>query len=486
MMMQENKTVLHSIKLHAKNTPDKVAVADVNTAICYGEYWNKIQSAADFLKSIGTQKGEYILIKASQTVEFLTLCHAVQLSGAVCVPLEKSANAARVREILHETGSTKVFGEVEGHACHSIQAAFCHKALNADFTLPCEDDEAMVLFTTGTTGKSKGIVIGYGAEYAAGENVMLGVEMTQDNVEMIPMPMNHSFSLRRYFANMLCGGSVVLVDGVFFVKVLFEMMQKHRVSSLALAPAAMSIIFKLTGDKLTQYAQQLRYIQFGAAPLPEADKQHLLRLFPNLRMYNIYGSTEMGCACILNFNSCDDRPHCIGYPAKNATFAIVDENGSPMPHATAQKPGYLAYGGAMAMKGYFKDESLTRKTLAGGYLRSQDLGYMDAQGRLYMLGRADDIIISGGNKISPSEVEEAAKKYVGVLDCICKPQKDALLSAVPVLYVVAEDSLDTAQLAQHLASLLEDFKRPRSIHRIKRVPRTYNDKIDRKAEVILL
>ncbi len=482
-MIQENKTVLQCIKTYAEKTPHKMAVADVNTSLCYKEYWDKIQNAAGFLKSIGTQKGEYILIKASQTVEFLVLCHGVQLVGAVCVPLERSINKGRAQEISQETGGIKIFGEIDGCDCLSIKEAFCYKSADVDFAMPAEEDEAMVLFTTGTTGKSKGIVITYSAEFAVAENVVFGVEMKENNVEMIPMPMNHSFSLRRYFAGMINGSSVVLIDGVFFVKILFEMMGKHKVTALAMAPAAMNIILKLTKDKLAQYAEQLDYIQFGAAPLAEADKEHLLQLLPNLRLYNIYGSTEMGCACILNFNSEDNRPQCIGYPAKNAAFTIVDEIGTRINHATAENPGYLSYTGSMAMKGYFNDTALTEKTIVKGYMKSNDLGYIDAQGRVYMLGRADDIIISGGNKISPLEVEEAAKKYKGVLDCICKSKEDTLLGAVPVLYIVADESLDIAKLAEHLANLLEDFKRPRSIQKIEKVPRTYNDKIDRKTDI---
>ncbi len=482
-MIQEYKTVLQCIKANAEKMPDKMAVADVNLSFSYSEYWDKIQNAAAFLENIGAKKGEYILIKASQTVEFMVLLHAVQLSGAVCVPLEKSINKARALEILQETGGTKIFGDIDGCACYNINEALSYKCIKANFAMPNENEQAMVLFTTGTTGKSKGIVLTYSAEYAAAENVMYGVEMKQNNVELIPMPMNHSFSLRRYFANMLNGSSVVVVDGVFFVKILFEMMEKHKVTALAMAPAAMNIILMLTKEKLAQYADRLDYIQFGAAPLAEADKEHLLRLMPDLRLYNIYGSTEMGCACILNFNSKDNRPQCIGYPAKNAVFTIVDETGKQIKNATAQNPGYLSYTGSMAMKGYLNDITLTEKTIVNGYLKSNDLGYIDAQSRVYMLGRADDIIISGGNKISPLEVEEAARKHKGVLDCICKSKEDALLGAVPILYVVADENLNIAKLTEHLANLLEDFKRPRSIKKIDKVPRTYNDKIDRKADI---
>ncbi len=471
----------------AQQTPHKLALADGKTALSYAQYWEAICKAASFMKKMGVLKGEYIPVKAAQTTEFLAVCHAVQLAGAVCVPLEKSINPGRLAEIVSETGACKVFGdiEIEGAQCYGLQEAFAHEAEEPLFLQQGVHDEAMVLFTTGTTGKSKGIVIEYGAEYAVAENVMLGVGMKKDNVELIPMPMNHSFSLRRYFANMINGSSVVLCDGVFFAKILFERIEQYKVTALAMAPAAMSIIFKLTHDKLAQYKEQLDYIQFGAAPLAEADKEHLLRLLPNLRLYNIYGSTEMGCACILNFNSEDNRPQCIGYPAKNARFSIVDEHGKPMDNATAENPGYLAYTGAMGMREYFKDEALTKKTIVNGYLHSNDLGYKDEVGRVYMLGRADDVIQSGGNKISPLEVEEAARKCKGVRDCICKGRVDALLGEVPVLYVVAEKGLEMAELSDHLMNMLEDFKRPRSIQTIQAVPRTYNDKIDRKAEIEL-
>ncbi len=485
-MTEKFQTVLQCIKQSAIEHPEKLAVADPKMALNYKEYWQKICGAAAYLRSIGTKKGEYIMIKTTQTVEFLVMCHGVQLAGAICIPLEKSANPGRVQEIVNETGCTKVFGEVglEAVCSYRMADAFCYEAGEMEFDMPLVEEQAMVLFTTGTTGKSKGIVIDYGAEFAVAENVRYGVHMKADNVELIPMPMNHSFSLRRYFANMIRGSSVVVIDGVFFVKILFEMMEKYKVTALAMAPAAMSIIFKLTQDKLAQYAQQLDYIQFGAAPLAEADKEHLLKLLPNLRMYNIYGSTEMGCACILNFNSEDNRPHCIGYPAKNAVFTIVDEHGNDMQNATAENPGYLSYTGGMAMKGYFNDDELTKETIVNGYLMSNDLGYRDSKGRVYMLGRADDIIISGGNKISPMEVEEAARKFAGVQDCICKSKKDTLLGAVPVLYIVAEETLDVAKLGDHLMNLLEDFKRPRSIQRIESVPRTYNNKLDRKVDII--
>lgn len=479
------QTILQSIRDFAVKTPDKLAIIDPTTELTYATYWKKICGVAEFLKNIGTKKDDYIIIKNSQNVEYLAMCHGIQLAGAICVPVEKSVNEGRVTEIVNDTGATKLFGDIniEGCDCYSITEAFSYEAASLEWDMPQAEDNAMVLFTTGTTGKSKGIVLQYGAEFAVAENVKYGVEMKPDNIEIIPMPMNHSFSLRRYFANMINGSTVIVIDGVFFMKIFFNMIEKYKATAIAMAPAAISIIFKLTRDRIGNYADQLDYIQLGSAPLPEGDKDHLLSILPNVRLYNLYGSTELGVSCALNFNSEDNQPSCIGYPTKNSIFKIIDEDGNEKLNATADNPGYLSYTGTMKMKEYLNEPELTKATLINGYLQSSDLGYRDEKGRIFMLGRADDVIITGGNKVSPLEVEEAAKQFVGIHDCICKSKPDSLVGAVPVLYIVADDNVELGKLEEHIMNLLEDFKRPRSIVRIDSVPRTYNGKIDRKTEI---
>ncbi len=485
-MLDYNDTVIGQIRKFAIESPNKLALIDTKHELTYEEYWNKICASAGYLKHIGVKKGEYIAIKAKQTVEYLTTCHAIQLYGAICVPLEKSANEARLIEIMEEIKATKIFGdsEVEGFEAYDIEDAFNFNEPIKEWDMPNLENDAMVLFTTGTTGKSKGIVLQYKAEFAVAENVKYGTKMKSNNVEIIPTPMNHSFSLRRYFANMINGSTVIVIDGVTFIKILFNMLEKYKATSIAMAPASLNIIFKLSRDKLADYSEQLDYIQLGSAPLPEGDKEHLLKILPNIRLYNLYGSTELGCACILDFNSDDNRANCIGYPTVNSFFKIVDENNNEIKNSSLENPGYLSYTGGMAMRCYFNSPELTSKTVGkDGYMRSNDLGYQDDQGRIYMLGRADDVIITGGNKVAPMEVEEATKKFEGIIDCICKARKDEIVGAVPILYIVANEKIDINALEAHLMELLEDFKRPREIKVIDAVPRTYNGKIDRLKEI---
>lgn len=477
-------TILKSIENFAKTKPNTLAIIDTTINLTYREYWTKINKCACYLKDIGVKNGELVIVKNTQDVKYLVLIHALQLVCAIPVPLEKSVNEGRISEIADDTKSTKLFCDlnIDGFECYQILDDY--KSSNSyEFPLPNPDDDAMVLFTTGTTGKSKGIVITYSAEYAVAENVKYGVLMEEDNVEIIPMPMNHSFSLRRYFANMINGSTAIIIDGVFFVKILFEMIEKYNATSIALAPAAMSVIFKLTRDKIAEYKDKLRYIQFGSAPLSESDKDHMVSIMPNVRFYNIYGSTELGCSTVLDFNSSDNMPNCIGYATKNSIFRVTDFNGNVITDATRENPGLLSYTGSMKMKCYYNAPELTKQTFTDGYMKSSDLGFIDEKGLIFMLGRADDVIITGGNKVSPLEVEEIANSVVGVTDSICKSREDSIVGAVPVLYITVDNSFDKLTLEKKLNDALEDFKRPKNITIIDAIPRTYNGKIDRKTNI---
>lgn len=477
-------TILKYIKQFAETTPNKLAVIDINTELSYKDYWDKIHDCACYLTELGIAKNELIIVKNSQDVKYLILIHAIQLVGAIPVPLEKSTNEGRIIDIINQTSATKLFTDIilPNINCYEILNDYNHSQ-NLDFAMPNPKDESMILFSTGTTGRSKGIVITYEAEFAVAENVKYGVDMECDNVEIIPMPMNHSFSLRRYFANMINGSTSIIIDGVFFVKILFTLLEKYNATSLALAPAAMNVILRLTQDKIANYKDRLRYIQFGSAPLIESDKEHLIRILPNVRLYNIYGSTELGCSTVLNFNSSENTPNCIGYPTKNSEFRVTDFDGNILTHSSRENPGLLSYTGTMKMKCYYNEPDLTQNTFDNGYMKSSDLGFIDDLGKIYMLGRADDVIITGGNKVSPLEVEEIANCVDGVLESICKSKIDSIIGAVPILYIVIDDSFQRQELDALLTDKLEDFKRPRDIKIIDAIPRTYNGKIDRKTTI---
>ncbi|MDD6022181.1 MAG: class I adenylate-forming enzyme family protein [Acutalibacteraceae bacterium] len=472
-------SIIEAIKYHAVKRPEKICLRDAVGEISYGDYYELIEKDADFFVEKGLKKGDYVVLKAEQSVNYLSAFHAIQLAGGIPVPLEKNVKTERICEVMSQVNAKMCVGAQIGEMSFSYEDISESEKCGCSFALPNGGDTGEVLFTTGTTGKSKGVVMTHKADIAVAENVIYGVEMKKDNIEIIPMPLNHSFALRRYYANMVNGSSAILLDGVIFIDRFFECFDKYGATAAALAPAALSIILKLSRDRLKEYRDKIDYIQIGSAQLPENDREKLISLLPRSRLYNFYGSSEAGCSCVLNFNSEDDLPNCIGRPTVNSEIFFVDEN-CVRKASGKDSPERLVTGGKMLMKEYFGDSELTRKTLVGGAVFSNDIGYSDDEGRVFMLGRNDDIIISGGNKISPVEVETLAAESGMVEECALIGRKDPVAGEIPVLYAVINQRYNEEEFLMFLSERLESFMVPKAVRKINKLPKTFNGKILRK------
>ena len=481
--MRKN-SVLHYIKDYANTQPDKYAVCETRKNVTYSEYWKNIRKMATVPSDNGIEKGMHVVIRCTQNIDFLVIFTALQYVGALPVPVEKTLGADRMAEIAKAVDASVVIADEEldtMRVCGNKELVKAmQEAEEAELPLPEAGDLSMILFTTGTTGKSKGVVLSHLNDVAIAENVIQGTRMTHENVEVIPMPLNHAFGLRRYQSDIVNGGTVCLMDGMVFVGTLWKLIEKYGVTSMALSPASLGMIFELSNDRIADYKDQLEYIQIGSAPLMEADKQRLIKLMPNLRLYNFYGSSEAGCSCILDFNSEDNKPGCIGTPTVNSIVHFVDENGNAVKDVSEDNPALLAWGGPIVMQGYYKEPQLTEETMTDGYVMTKDLAYLDEAGRCILVGRSDDIVNYGGSKISPAEVEDVARGYEYIAECAYSSRADAITGELPVMLIVAKEGYDQAVFEAFLADRLESYKLPREYYFTEELPKTFKGTLLRK------
>ena len=216
-------SIVGAIKYGSENYPEKRAVIDAKKTYSYSEYYSEIKKVAAFLTDKGVVKGDMVIIQTQQNVAYMVALHAVHLIGAVAVPLEKTVKGERVAEI-RDTVEAKCFiaqKDFEELTTYLYSDIALYEKEYEPENLPEAKDDSTILFTTGTTGKSKGILMSHYADVAVAGNVKYGTQMKEDNVEIIPMPLNHSFSLRRYYANVINGSTVIFMDGVVFVNRFF-------------------------------------------------------------------------------------------------------------------------------------------------------------------------------------------------------------------------------------------------------------------------
>ena len=483
----KHRSVVEAVFAHTHTSG--LCLADETRAVTYSEYCDEILKTVTALRSYGIERGQRVVVEASQTISYLALQLAMNLSGVVFVPVERGCAWNKMLHIAQlSEASALIAGKIKepDDSVTLIQMdELCSRVAHAEpasvYSFPEPDDVSEILFSTGTTGTEKGIVISFANNIALAENVINGVSMQGDNVEMIPSPLNHSHGLRRYYANMVLGCTVVVLSSVMNVKKLFDMVEQYHVNSFDLVPTALSVILRLSKDHFARYRDVIRYIQLGSAPISEADMATLRRLLPDTRLYNFYGSTESGCICIYDFNTDSCKQKCIGKPACNAHIIVVDEDRRPV-QSSAECTGLLASKGPMNMLGYWKDEDATKAVLENGFIYSNDEAYFDSDGDIILLGRKGDVINSGGNKISPDEVEEAAKAHPSVADCGCIGVADALKGSVPKLFVQLRPGheFEPASIKECIASRLEPYKVPAAVVAIETIPRSFNGKLLRR------
>lgn len=480
-----HSSILEAIKKNSVNNADKLAVIDVNGHYTYGDFYQKIKETATELLEHGLCKGDYIVIECSQDVRFLELDFACGMIGVVFVPVEKKAVKSRVSEIFNETNAKCIIGQTDYSSVgkwYDIDTVITDNMSvkeGIDSAMPDTDDVAEILYSTGTTGKPKGIVLSYGANVAVAENIKYGTEMNDSTVEIIPLPLSHSHGLRTCYANFINGSCVAIVDGITNLGGFFNMVEKYNITALDISPTIGKLLVKIAKKALQQYSHQLEYIELGTAVLDDELKDELKKLFPDTRLYNFYGSTEAGRSCVYDFNR-EDYSKCIGYPSKHAKFMITDENRNVI-ESSADNVGLIAVSGNMMMEGYFNSPELTAETVVDGIIYTSDLGYIDKYGRVYVFGRADDVINYKGIKISPEEIETVAVAYEGVADCACVPAEDKVCGQVPKLFIEVDScAFDMKEYTAYLKAGLEASRVPTQVEIIEKIPRTSNGKLQRK------
>lgn len=427
------------LRVNAERTPDKEAIRCGTQSVTYGELWKLATRKAREMEGM---RGCAIPFRATSSIDTIVLYFAIHLAEAVAVPLDKALPEALMADMSARLASA-----------------------------PPPYGVGDILFTTGTTGKSKGVMIGHGAIIADAENLIDAQGFAEDVEFIVNGPLNHIGSLSKIHPTIYVGGTIVIVDGMRDIASFFNAIEASRGGKVAtfLVPANIRILLALGRKKLESLSSRLDFIETGAAPMAQADMEALCAALPTTRLYNTYASTETGIISTFDYNAGECIAGCLGKPMKHSNIAISPD-------------GHVVCSGDTLMTGYYGDPELTSATLVNGTIRTNDIGRLDDKGRLHLSGRDDDVINTGGFKVNPVEVENAAMAIGGVKDCICVAAENKLLGKTLKLIVVAEgNGIDKQKIAAKLAEKLEPHKVPTIIEQADLIKRTFNGKLDRKA-----
>lgn len=438
--MVEPTRIVDFIFEHASTLPNKIAVRKGEKSLTYSNLCLLITCRAEELYA-STERA--LVLRASQSIDFVVEYLAAHMAHKVVVPLEYDVSNEKFSAITSLVQQAYIPNEV-----------------------------ADILFTTGTTGQQKGVMISHQAIIANAENLISSQGFSSDTTFVISGPLNHIGSLSKLWPTFYMGGTIVITEGLKRMDQLFyELENAEGKVATFLVPASIRMLLQLSADRFRQCASSLDFIETGAAAIAQSDMETLCQLLPHTRLYNTYASTETGIVCTHNYNAegaC--IAGCLGMPMRHAHVNITEE-------------GNVVCSGPMIMTGYVGDPELTSAIMYDDAIHTADSASIDSEGRLRLKGRQGDVINVGGYKVNPLDVENVAMGISEIKDCICIGAPHPVMGHVlKLLYVLNDgaEAITPRTIAMSLRTQLEAYMVPSQYSEVEAIKRTYNGKIDRK------
>lgn len=479
--------------------PDKPAVIFKNEQLTYRTLCLKIAGMAQILREKGIRKGDSVCISAVSKPEMVAAYQAVQACGAIAVFLDKYGTPENMAFIYREADAKLLLTDKPmkeyAAACETMSLRELYRLADrhtrkaagqelSDWKIaPLENDIAELLFTAGTTGKPKGVILTYQSVYHILIHTIEGIGVRDDDRLLLPLPLNHSFALRVLRAVLYQGATVILQNGFTFAREAENNIVRFGCNALAAVPASYEVMKSQMQDSFGKVLGNMRYLEFSAGALSIRQRKEITGLLPGVKIYNTWGSSETGGAIFCDVTQTVRDPEkagSAGRPLPQVQVQFVDPQGNTI-QGDATHPGCLALKGDMLFAGYWKQPKLTQKALADGWYVTGDMGYRDADGFIYLMGRMDDMINAGGEKVSPAGVENIAGQYPYIRECACVgvDDPDGMLGQIPVLFVAVKNGYTEEGMLKFLSERMERYKIPKELVVVEAIPKNSMLKADR-------
>ena len=340
-----------------------------------------------------------------------------------------------------------------------------------------EKSTAIMLHTSGSTSLPKRVMLThYGLIHNIESNID-SLKLTENDVCLISIPMFFGYcNTAQFLTHIYLGASMVIMTGVFYPKEFFKVIEKKKVTNYTGVPSNLLMLLQYRYAYKYDYSS-LRYICFGGGIMPMDGLKELIERFPTIGFVQTYGQTEASPRLtVILPEFMQSKIGSVGKPIKDVKIRVVDET---YKDCKKNEVGEIIASGPNVMKGYYKNEEATKQTIIDGWLHTGDLGYLDDDDFLYIVGRKKNIIISGGINIYPEEIEEVLLMNPCVKDVIVYGEPDYILGEVPVADIVYNEG-EREDLSAYCMGKLAKYKVPVQFYIKEKIEKTYNGKIKRK------
>ena len=491
------------LTLKVEQFEDRIFLRDFGSRnhYTYRDLENVTDRLAGALQQLGIQTGERVALLHPNHSDFILGYFAIIKAGAVAVPINPVYTAREVYYILADCGACcllttsdfePLLQEIKGQAAHlkeiiiknedqSLMQALATRVKEVKPVAMRDrapDDAAFIFYTSGTTGRPKGVVLSHRNLIFGGANTAQNYGLQETDVTLACLPLVHIFAnASPVFGSLNSGGSVIVTPR-FQTETVFEAIEQYQVTWFPGVPTMFGYLLN-EFDAKSRNVSSLRMGLSGGASLAA---EHLKRFETTFQasLLEVYGLTESTGLVTANPVYGVRKTGSIGINVSGVSVRLVDQNGIETPGGEV---GELIFQGPNATAGYWGQPGMTAASIKDGWVYTGDLARRDEDGYYFIVGRKDELIISGGYNIYPREIEEVLYRHADISEAAVIGVKDQHLGEVPKAYIALRpgSSLNAQEISDFCSAHLTAYKIPRHVEIMKELPKNSTGKILKKA-----
>ena len=467
----------------AASHPGGPCLADGRRELDNATFAAEVRRISNALVGMGIGSRDVVAVILPNSIELVTIMFAVWRLGAALTPVNPALTKPEAQYQLTDSGARLIVADdsslskVEGSVARACVVDELVRREGATDVMPprTEPDElALMIYTGGTTGRPKGVMLDHTNLLAMTAMIIEWFEMTAADRCLLVLPLFHVNGIMVSVVSPLVAGGSTVIAPRFDPKTFWDLVEQVRPTYFSAVP---TIYMMLTGlpREVRPDTTSLRCVVCGAAPMPAAAIHEFEDRY-GVPILEGYGQSEGTVATTVNPLTGLRKPGTVGLPLPGQEVRIVGEDGDPLPLGQV---GEVTVRGPNVMRGYLGKREETAQTLRGGWLHTGDLGRFDEDGYLVLVDRLKDMIIRSGENIYPREIEDALHGHPSVLEAAVVGRPDPVLGEEPTAFVVLRpgSAAEPDELIEHCKNVLAKFKVPRAVFIEASLPRTPIGKI---------
>lgn len=495
--MERFTSIVDKLEQSARRFPDRIAIVQGAESVCYADLWQRVCRRAAWLCDEGLAPGDRVALILENSPEYVITYYATLAAGGVIVPLNAAAKSRDFGIWLAHSDAIWLFCS-PGNP--DIDTAIRESATRPRVVHPDRSAEvlmdlpivrerqvdthqnaasaAAIVYTSGTTGAPKGVLLTHGNLAYNCTAIVRYLQLSETDSIVCVLPFYYSYGNSVLHTHLQVGACVIIETSLVYPHAVVATLAAQRATGFAGVPSTFLLLLgRVALEKFDLSA--LRYVTQAGGAMPHALALKLRQALPQADLFVMYGQTEATARLTyLRPQDLDRKPGSVGVPIDGVNLEVRNESGTV---CAADEEGEVWVRGPNVMSGYWRNIEATQSVLQGGWLKTGDMGHIDAEGYLFLAGRRSDMIKTGAHRVHPNDVEEAILELDEVDEVAVVGVDDEVLGQAIKAFIVAASggSVDPMSVKAHCRRRLANYKIPKHIELVDALPRTASGKVRR-------